>query len=250
MRDSSGKYWGTGRGKVARRISTPSYINEYWFSSLSRAESKPEMQEAKRKRARRKDARPSEILEAARKCFVENGFAATRIGDVAKRAGVSAGTVYLYYEHKEALFEAVVRDQVLPIIDHVIAAIRADAVTPAPEQLRFIFQTMYRELVATDRRKLLHLIIAEGVRFPWLTEFYHREILSKGIALLTAVLKRGEERGEIRPGAVGGHPEMLVGPVILAALFTLLFAEHAPLDLDEYANSHIEFTLSALAAKK
>jgi len=71
---------------------------------------------------------------------------------------------------------------------------------------------MHRELVGTYRRKLFHPIIAGGVRFPWLTEFYHRETLSKAVALLSVVIEHGEERGDIRPGAVGKHPEMLCGP--------------------------------------
>jgi AcrR family transcriptional regulator len=200
------------------------------------------------RRRRRKQARPAEIVEAARKCFVSNGFAATRVEDIARQAEVSKGTVYLYFETKESLFEAVMRANVLPVIDSLIAAIRADESTPAPRQLEFIARTMYRELVGTDRRLLLHLVIAEGPRFPWLTEFYHREILSKGREAIRAVIERGEARGELTANGLDRHPEVLVAPTIVAALFSILFARHSPVDLDDYIETHLAMALRALEA--
>ena len=124
--------------------------------------------------------------------FLDKGFAATRVEDIARRAGASKGTVYLYFPTKEALFEGVVRINVVPVIEEVIRAIEADEATPAMDQLKFIARTMYREMVGTDRRRLLHMIIAEGPHFPWLTEFYHREILSRGIALVEQALGVGK----------------------------------------------------------
>lgn len=200
------------------------------------------------RRRRRKDARPAEIVEAARKCFVLNGFAATRIEDVARQAGVSKGTVYLYFETKEALFDAVMRADVLPVIDSLIAAIRGDETTPAPRQLETIARTMYREIVCTERRRLLHLVIAEGPRFPWLTEFYYREILSKGREAVRAVIERGVARGELQGNGLERHPEVLMAPTIVAALFSLLFARHAPVDLDDYIETHLAMGLRALEA--
>lgn len=200
------------------------------------------------KRRRRKEARPAELVEAARLTFLDNGFAATRIDDIAARAGVSKGTVYLYFETKEALFEAVVRANVVPVIDQVIRAIEADETTPALDQLKMIARTMYREMVGTDRRRLLHLIIAEGPRFPWLTEFYHREVLSRGVALIRAVLRRGEARGELRLGGVDEFPHIIMAPTILAAIFTNLFERHEPIDIERYAEAHIALVERALRA--
>ena len=177
-----------------------------------------------------------------------NGFAATRVEDVAKQAGVSKGTVYLYFETKEALFEAVMRANILPVIDSLIAAIRADETTSAPKQLEFIARTMYREIVGTERRRLLHLVIAEGPHFPWLTDFYYREILSKGREAIRAVIERGEARGEFRGNGLERHPEVLMAPTIVAALFSLLFARHAPVDLDDYVEAHLAMGLRALEA--
>jgi AcrR family transcriptional regulator len=198
------------------------------------------------KRRRRKEARPAEIVEAARLCFVDNGFAATRIEDVAARAGVAKGTVYLYFPTKEALFEAVARANVVPVIEQVIRAIEADETTPAFDQLRMIARVMYRDMVGTDRKRLLHMIIAEGPRFPWLTEFYHREILSKGMDLIRAVLRRGQARGEFRAEGLDEFPQILMAPTIIAAIFTHLFDAHDPIDVERYADVHIALIERAL----
>jgi AcrR family transcriptional regulator len=198
------------------------------------------------KRRRRKEARPAELVEAARLTFLDKGFAATRIEDIAARAGVSKGTVYLYFNTKEALFEAVIRANVVPVIDQVIRAIREDETTPAMDQLKLIARVMYRDMVGTDRRKLLHMIVSEGPRFPWLTEFYHREVLSRGVELIRTVLRRGEARGEIEAGGVDEFPHIIMAPTILAALFSNLFERLEPIDIDRYADIHIGLVEKAL----
>lgn len=198
------------------------------------------------KSRRRKEARPDEILAAARAVFVECGFAAARVEEIAAKAGASKGTVYLYFPTKEALFEAVMQADVLPIIEQAHAMLSADPVTPAPEQLRYVLDTFYRELVATDRRRLLHLMIAEGPRFPWLSEFYHRTFVSKGSALIAALIRRGVERGEFTANGLDEFPKIVVGPAILAALYCILFAQHKPLELERYKEVHLGAVLRAL----
>lgn len=181
--------------------------------------------------------------------FLDKGFAATRIEDIAARAGVSKGTVYLYFDTKEALFEAVIRAHVVPVIEGVIRVILEDETTPAMDQLKLIARVMYRDMVGTDRRKLLHMIVSEGPRFPWLTEFYHREVLSRGVDLIRTVLTRGEARGEIHTGGVEEFPHIIMAPTILAALFTNLFEQLEPIDLDRYAEIHIAFAARALLVR-
>jgi AcrR family transcriptional regulator len=200
-------------------------------------------------RRRRKEARPAEIVEAARICFIEKGFGATRIDDVARGAGVSKGTVYLYFESKEALFEAVVRANVSPVIDSVISAIEADPNTPAPDQLIFCARTMYREMVTTDKRKLMHLVIAEGARFPWLANFYYRETIAKGKELIRAVIRRGEERGELTANGIDLYPEILMAPTVVAAIFGMVFSDHAPENLDGYIETHLAAATKALEVR-
>jgi len=199
-------------------------------------------------RRRRKEARPGEIVEAARDEFVAKGFSEARIDDIAARAGVSKGLVYVYFPSKEALFEAVIRSTVLPFIDQAAALIAADRTTPAPDQLRMLMTTFYRELVGTDRRRLIHMIIAEGPRFPEMARFYHTEVISKGRAALRALIERGVARGEFRAGPLTVHPEIIIGPALVAMVWKLLFEPYEPLDAEAYLAAHADTMLRALAA--
>ena len=196
---------------------------------------------------RRKEARPAEIVDAARAEFITKGFAAARIDDVAARAGVSKGLVYVYFPSKEALFEAVIRAAVVPILDTVAAMIEADAETPAPTQLRMMISTVYRELVLTERRRLLQLIIAEGSRFPEIARFYHAEMISKARALLRKVIERGVARGEFRPSTITDYPEIIAAPALIAAIWKLLFEPFEPVDTDAFMAAHLEAVLRMLA---
>lgn len=204
--------------------------------------------EHSRPRRRRKDARPAEILAAARAVFLVNGFALAKVEEIARRAGVSKGTVYLYFPTKEALFEEMVRADFLPLIEGLTKLVMADPEMPAVAQLRLIGETMYREIAGTDRRLITHLVISEGPRFPWLTEFYHREIMGKGKELIRAVLERGEARGEFEADGLKAYPEILMAPTIVGALFAILFARQEPFDMDAFRAAHIEFVLKALGA--
>jgi AcrR family transcriptional regulator len=201
-------------------------------------------------RRRRKEARPSEILAAARAVFLENGFALAKVEEIARLAGVSKGTVYLYFPTKEALFEEMVRADFLPLIERLTTLVMADPDMSAIDQLRLIGDTMYREIAGTDRRLITHLVIAEGPRFPWLTEFYHREIMGRGKALIRAVLERGEARGEFHADGLKAYPEILMAPTIVGALFAILFSRHEPFDMNAFRAAHIDFALKALGSGK
>ena len=198
-------------------------------------------------RRRRKEARPHEIVDAARAEFVEKGFSAARIDDIAARAQVSKGLVYVYFPSKEALFEAVIRAAVVPVIDDVATMIEADHLTPAAVHVRMIVATLYRELVLTDRRRLLQLIIAEGSRFPGIARFYHAEMITKGRALLRAVIERGVARGEFRATSLSDYPEIVLAPALVAAIWKLLFEPFEPVDTDTYMAAHLDAALRALA---
>jgi AcrR family transcriptional regulator len=200
-------------------------------------------------RKRRKEARPDEIIEAARAVFVERGFAAAKVDEIATRAGASKGTVYLYFPTKEALFEAVMRVNLLSVIESSAASIMADDNATAPAQLRMVLETFYREFVATDRKKLMHLMIAEGPHFPSLLDFYHREVVSRGMMLLTHLVERGMRRGEFEPHGMERYPKLILGPALMAALYGSLFAEHDPIDVEDYAQTHIASVLRALGMR-
>jgi AcrR family transcriptional regulator len=209
---------------------------------------KPGKPASARNRSRRKEARPSEIVDAARAEFIDKGFSAARIDDVALRAGVSKGLVYVYFPSKEALFEAVIQSAVAPVIGNVGAMLAADMTTPAPDQLRMILSTLYRELVLTERRRLLHLIIAEGPRFPEIAGFYHREVISPARAILRTLIERGIARGEFSASAPIDYPEIVVAPALLAAIWKLLLEPHEPIDAERYMAAHLDLVLRGLAA--
>jgi AcrR family transcriptional regulator len=197
-------------------------------------------------RRRRKEARPSEIVEAARQEFVARGFGASKVEEIAARAGVSKGTVYLYFPTKEALFEAVMRANVLTVIEGAAAIVDAGTDVPAPALLRFLLETMYRELVGTDRRRLMHLIIAEGPHFPQLLDFYHREVVTRGMEIVRRLVERGAARGEFDPRGLDRHPKLILGPALMAALYSSLFGERDPIDLEDYAQAHIGAVMRSL----
>ena len=197
------------------------------------------------RRQRRKEARPEEILKAALQEFAANGFAATRVDDVARRAGISKGTVYLYFDSKQQLFEAVVRHWILPPLERIETLAKADEISSA-SLIRHQIATLYTELVGTDLRHILRLMIAEGPRFPDLVEFYYREIVMRGLTAITRVIDRGVASGEFRATAARDAPQAVVGAAIMAAMWRLLFEERHPVDLATLMKGHCDVVLNGL----
>lgn len=195
-----------------------------------------------------KAERMREILTAALAEFYEEGFAAARLDSIAERAGVAKGTIYLYVSSKEALFEEAARNAVLPVLEDIEGAARRPS-GPAEELLRQTLRTFYRRVIATDRRRLMRLLISEGPRFPKLLEFYHREIVSRAMAALTGIVHYGVDRGEFRAGPALEYPQIIVGPALAGAIWTILFGEIDPIDLDGLCDAHLEVLLNGLSAK-
>ena len=146
---------------------------------------------------RRKEARPEEITAAALELFVERGFAATRLEDVAARAGVSKGTVYLYFANKEELFKAVVREGLVSPIAEM-----KDYVAQFPgstfDLLRMLVLGWWEKVGATRMAGIPKLLLGESGNFPELVRFYLAEVVEPGHAVMTAIVKRGIARGEFR----------------------------------------------------
>lgn len=200
-------------------------------------------------RARRKEDRPAEIIDAALRVFAKRGFAAARLEDVARQAGIAKGTIYLYYESKENLFEAMVRAKVVPVISG--AKDMATAFEgPTAALLEAIVRKVYGNMVEdAELRAILRLLIAEGARFPHLTRFYEREILSVGIELLAKVIRRGIERGEFRETPALELPEVLMGPTYMAAVWKMIFDDAKPLEVDRFIDVHLDLVLNGLRAR-
>ena len=174
-------------------------------------------------RSRRKADRPAEVLEAALEQFAARGFAATRMEDIAARAGVSKGTIYLYYPSKQAVFEALVRANLLPMLDRAEAML-AEPGLPAATQMRRILGlagqvTGNPRLVAIPR-----LVLAEAGNFPELARFYRREVIGRGLALVEGLLARGIAAGEFRPVDPVTTARLFMAPLIFSALWQHAFA--------------------------
>ncbi|MYM33737.1 TetR family transcriptional regulator [Duganella sp. FT94W] len=179
----------------------------------------PAPQETKPRWERRKDARPQELLAAALAQFVERGYAATRLEDVAKRAGVSKGTLYLYFTNKEELFKEVVRANIVATIGEA----EQDAASfdgPSGELLSTLLLRWWTEIWATPLGGITKLMLSEGNNFPELAQFYNEEVVARGSLLITEVLRRGIARGEFRPVDPVVMTRVLIAPVLMLMMWT------------------------------
>lgn len=203
--------------------------------------------EAPTPRRRRKDARPAELLDAALDTFREKGFAATRMEDIAARAGVSKGTIYLYYPSKQAVFEALVRANLVPRIER-IQALMATAQGSATERLHMMI-TAFAQVAADARLVALpKLVLAEAGNFPDLARFYRHEVVGRGLALVAGILRGGMESGEFRALDAEVTARLFMAPMILAALWRTTFApiEDVPLPPETLLRQHLDLFLRGL----
>ncbi|HWV51265.1 TetR/AcrR family transcriptional regulator [Pseudorhodoplanes sp.] len=189
----------------------------------------------------RSAARREAILNAALEEFSSQGFAAARLDDVAKRAGVAKGTIYLYFADKEALFQELARSILSPLVGHLEGLAKVDV--PFPVLARGLVDVMVREVLGTRRKDIIRLIISEGTRFPALAEFYHREVLSKVFTGLRIVLQRAVERGELRHRELVDFPQLLASPLLVAIVWNSVFGHLQPLDARAMLNAHIDILL-------
>ena len=201
-----------------------------------------------RRRARRKEDRPGEIIAAALHLFSDRGYAATKLEDVATAAGIGKGTIYLYFPTKEHLFRAVVRRAVLPNLD-AVAAMVADPNLSASDILRAMAQR-FLQLLDTDLTAIPKLVLAESGNFPTLAQFYAEEVVYKGMALIRGVLARGIERGEFRPIDLDGALPLFSAPMLLLSLWKNSLGRHTDIQLDarKVVETHLDVLLRGLAA--
>lgn len=212
------------------------------------------MAKAKKPRwQRRKDERPAEIIGAALAVFTARGFAATRLDDVARRAGISKGTLYLYFRNKEDLFKAMVRETLVPNIALAEAQL-ADETTPTPDLLTQVLGGMVK-VVASPVGAIPKLVISEAGNFPDLARFYVEEVVGRGLGVLSRLLARGVSRGEFRainPVSIG---PVVVGPLMVLAMWTHALKPHTPapvqaaFELNSFFETYIDVILRGLLAK-
>jgi AcrR family transcriptional regulator len=191
-------------------------------------------------REQRSAARREAILAAALDEFSARGFEAARLDDVARRAGIAKGTIYLYFRDKESLFQDLVRDMLTPVVGTIEAMGEADL--PFRALADRIADFFVREVYETRRRDVIRLMIAEGPRFPKLAEFYYREVLSRIIAAMRAVLARAAARGEV-PAALVDFPQVVAAPGLIAIVWSGLFERFEPLDVRAMMKTHLDLLL-------
>ena len=188
-------------------------------------------------RNERSAARREAILTAALDEFSARGFEAARLDDVAKRAGVAKGTIYLYFRDKESLFQELIRAMLTPIVGSIEALGQADV--PMAALADTIAELFVREIYETRRKDVIRLMISEGRRFPKLAEFYYREVLSRIVAAVRALLKRAAARGEVPAGLVD-FPQLIAAPGLVAIIWNGLFEQFEPLDVRAMMKAHLE----------
>lgn len=198
---------------------------------------------------RRKKARPQEILDAALAVFAEKGFMAARMEDISRRAGVTKGTIYLYFESKEALFKALVRESLAPTIEGVVE--RAKAYEGSSRDLLvLVLSTLGTFIRTSDRVVLPKIVIAEAGNFPELARFYREEIVDKGLGLLESIIARGIKRGEFRNAEPAHIARLCIAPILVAAFWRTTFAQFdkAPYDYEDFISTHIDTLLRGVSA--
>lgn len=203
---------------------------------------------------RRKNARPQELLAAALDIFVERGFALTRLEDVAKLAGVSKGTLYLYFENKEELFKAVVRENIIPTLgaaEQEVAVFQGSSA----ELLRHVMFGWWQLVGMTKLSGIAKLIISECGNFPELAKFYHEEVISRSDKMIISIIQRGIDTGEFRQVDGPQLAKVLVAPMLMLILWKHSFGtaniDTGPLPYhnpQDYLNNFIDLCLHGLLA--
>ena len=185
------------------------------------------------------------VLDAALDVFLARGFDAAKLDDVAKQAGVAKGTLYLYFASKEALFEELIRSVIAsPLQAAGEAMMKQDL--PAELMLRGLISWAKTEILGTRRKDIARLIISEAGRFPDLAAFYHREVVSRGIATVRAIVERGVARGEFTSDAAARFPQLVVAPLLVAIVWTGLFDKVEKLDTDGLLDAHADLLIRGL----
>jgi AcrR family transcriptional regulator len=200
---------------------------------------------------RRAEDRPREICAAALEVFAEKGFAAAKLDEIARRAGVSKGTLYLYFEDKEQLFRAVVRNTVVPNVENLRAALTQTDL-PFADLIR-LFLTQFVGIA--DRvpvGAVAKMVISESRNFPELAKVWHDEVVSKALGTITALIELAQARGEVRTGDPRLHAFTLMGPILMGIIYreTLEPIGGEPLDLGALARQHVETILAGLLVRE
>jgi AcrR family transcriptional regulator len=192
---------------------------------------------SRRRSAASPEERRAAILAAALEEFTARGYEGARLDDVAKRADVAKGTIYLYFADKEALFQELVRSMVHPVLGMLEQMREVDV--PARMLVEGLLATFLREVYGTRRKDIIRLIMSEGPRFPAIAEFYYGEVIARVLAIIRPVLRRAVERGELRDDSLARFPQLIVAPLLVAIVWNGLFERFEPLDAAAMVRAHV-----------
>jgi len=200
---------------------------------------------------RRKADRPGEIVQAAMAVFAEKGFAAAKLDDIARRAGVSKGALYLYFETKEDLFRAVVDQAIAPNLQLVWQMIAAHP-GPFPELLQMVAERVGQLVTTLPVGGMVKMVIAESGNFPHLARVWHDDLVAHALGALTKAIAAAQARGEVRAGDPRQFALQIISPLLLAVVWREVFvpAGAEPFDIPALARQHMETMVRGLAPQK
>lgn len=199
---------------------------------------------------RRSGDRPKEICGAALQVFSEKGFAAAKVDEIARRAGVSKGTLYLYFEDKADLFRAVVRSAVSPNLEAIGAAVAA-----ADCSFAELYPMLLAQFAAMTTRvpigAVAKMVIGESRNFPELAKVWHDEVVGKALSAMTELVHRAQERGEVGPGDPRLYVFSMMAPIMMGVLWREILqpAGAAPLNVQALASQHAQALLGGMLAQ-
>lgn len=199
---------------------------------------------AQPKYQRRKEDRPQEIADAAFSEFAKKGYSATRIDDVARRAGVSKGLTYLYYKTKEDLFKAVVRNVVVKRVDALLDDVETTELS-SEEFIRGPLLEFMKRVPGSPIAVVIRLLIADGRRHPDLVDYYYDNVVARGLDAIRRFVARGVKRGEFKPEAAQLQPQLFLAPMMLSMIWRLVFTEK-PLDTDRLMEDQVDLLLARI----
>ncbi|WP_037294496.1 TetR/AcrR family transcriptional regulator [Roseobacter sp. CCS2] len=199
----------------------------------------------KTKIRRRKEARPAEIIAAGITEFSKYGYARARLDRIARNAGISKATIYLYYESKEALFLAAVETYMTATMaENEDFLDTFDGTTK--QMLTRLLRSVYDRFAEGHAQSVMRIMITEGDRIPDAVSTYHAMTIQRGTSLLRRILKRGVDRGEVSPNAIIDNPQVIIAPAMFFALHNMMFSKAGDLEFDGYFDAHLALVLNGV----
>jgi AcrR family transcriptional regulator len=203
---------------------------------------------APRRRSENAALRRRAVIEAALDEFIENGFTAARMEDIARRAGVAKGTIYLNFKDKDALFLAIIKQEITPHLDAL--SFLAASGASLGQFLESTFSAMVKDLTKTKRGAVVRLLISEAERFPKLAESYYRLVIEPGLQSIRILARRSFERGELVDATLAEFPQLVIAPLLLSVIWTGLFERFRHVDVQRMVRAYFSHIAGLQAAKR